>query len=252
MTTEQAPEISRSSTLPLHVQLQEVLRAQVLSGRWDPGHAIPSENELVAQYGVSRATVRQALAALVQDGLLYRRQGKGTFAARPKFGLPLDVLRGFAEELQLRGLAPVIQVLGILEAEAEPEAGRALRLTAPGRAVLVERVISVEGEPLLWDRTYLPKALDVPLSAEVLAHRPLFELIEASGHPIAEAEQTIEAGLAGEYAATRHLWVEAEAPVLAVRRTTYGEDGAPLEHAVAVYRADRYRYRVSLQRRPWR
>lgn len=252
MTTERPAEISRSSTLPLHVQLQELLRTQVLSGQWTPGQAVPSENELIAQYGVSRATVRQAISALVQDGLLYRRQGKGTFAARPKLGLPLDVLRGFAEELQLRGLAPIIRVLGIGEVAEEPEVIRALRLGPEGRATRVERVILVEDEPLLWDRSYLPAGLLVPLSPDVLAYRPLFELIEAAGHPIAEAEQTIEAGLAGEHAATEHLGVDGDAPVLAVRRTTYAEDGAPLEHSVAVYRADRYRYRVSLQRRPWR
>lgn len=252
MTTERPAEVSRSSTLPLHVQLQELLRAQVLSGHWDPGHAIPSENDLIAQYGVSRATVRQALAVLVQDGLLYRRQGKGTFAGRPKMGLPLDVLRGFAEELQLRGLAPVIRVLGIGQTVVDPDVSTALRLASPERATLVERVILIEGEPLLWDRSYLPSALAVALTRDIVAQRPLFELLEAAGHSIAEAEQTIEAGLAGEHLAGKHLGVAATAPVLAVRRTTYAETGHPLEHSIAVYRADRYRYRVSLQRRPWR
>jgi len=78
------PEILEESGIPLYQQLKNILKGQILSGVLKPGDRIPPETELCAKYGVSRITVRQAIHSLVEEGFLYRKQGKGTFVTSPK------------------------------------------------------------------------------------------------------------------------------------------------------------------------
>lgn len=98
------PTLERSNPLPLYYQLKEVLKQQIRAGHLAPHTAIPSEPELVAQYHVSRATVRQALTELVHEGLLYRQHGRGTFVCEPRVQQhTISELTSFSEELRRRG-----------------------------------------------------------------------------------------------------------------------------------------------------
>src|SRR5207237_9066590 len=100
------PTLERTNPLPLYYQLKEVLKQQIRSGHLAPHTAIPSEPELVANYHVSRATVRQALAELVHEGLLYRQHGKGTFVCEPRVQQTVSILTSFTEEMKRRGKRP--------------------------------------------------------------------------------------------------------------------------------------------------
>lgn len=240
-------DVTRSNPVPLYWQLQEWLRDRIRSGAWSSGDAVPTEQELAVRFGVSRTTVRQALAALVHEGLIHRRPGKGTFVARPKIGQALDTLRGFAEELRLQGLAPDVEVLHVGPAPAPREAREALRLRPAERTVRIDRLVRVEGQPLLWDRSFVSAALGIAWERQELTRRHVFELAEAHGFAVEEAEQTIEAAGASRSVAHR-LGVPFGAPVLLVRRLTFAAGDRPLIFSVAVYRGDRYRYRVALKR----
>src|ERR1700730_2660341 len=100
------PTLERSNPLPLYYQLKEVLKQQIQAGHLAPHTAIPSEPELVAQYHVSRATVRQALTELVHEGLLYRQHGNGTFVCEPRVQETVSELSSFSEEIRSRGQRP--------------------------------------------------------------------------------------------------------------------------------------------------
>src|SRR5436309_10426913 len=100
------PTLERSNPLPLYYQLKEVLKEQIHAGHLAPHTSIPSEPELVNSYHVSRATVRQALAELVHEGLLYRQHGKGTFVCEPRVQQTVSELSSFTEETQRRGKRP--------------------------------------------------------------------------------------------------------------------------------------------------
>ena len=103
------PTLERSNPLPLYYQLKEVLKHQIRAGHLAPHTAIPSEPELVSNYHVSRATVRQALSELVHEGLLYRQHGKGTFVCEPRIQKTLSELTSFTEEMQRRDNVPVVR-----------------------------------------------------------------------------------------------------------------------------------------------
>ena len=103
--------INRQSKLPLYHQLYEILRDDILSGEWQPGDMIPPESELVKRYQVSRTTVRQVLDMLVNEGLIYRQQGRGTFVAHPTVEQALVRIISFTDDMRQRGFKPGTTVL---------------------------------------------------------------------------------------------------------------------------------------------
>lgn len=243
--------IDRDSRVPLYFQLKGVLEQQIRDGMWALHERIPTENELMNQYQVSRTTVRLALTALVNEGLLRRQQGKGTFVARSRIAQSLDSLAGFVEILEQQGLKPRIEVLAIGREEASPEVQRHLDLSVDSNVVVVERRVSVNGGPLFWSRTYLPADLGAVPRREELRTQTLFHWLETVGYKPAEAWQTMAARAATRQEAAR-LGLKQGAPVMVIGRTAYAAGGRPLEHSRAVYRSDRYEYQIRLHREPLR
>src|SRR5919205_4653418 len=104
-------ESVKSGPLPRYYQLKEIIREGIRSGAWPPGSLIPSERELCERYGISRMTARQSITELVNEGLLYREQGRGTFVGRPKIAQKLLRLTGFTEDMKAREQRPGARVL---------------------------------------------------------------------------------------------------------------------------------------------
>jgi GntR family transcriptional regulator len=103
--------INRDSRLPLYTQLYEILRARITSGEWTPGEMIPPEHELMDSHQISRTTVRQTLDMLVNEGLIYRQRGRGTFVAHPPMEQALLRIISFTDDMQQRGFEPSTEVL---------------------------------------------------------------------------------------------------------------------------------------------
>lgn len=242
-------DLLRPPVRPLHRQIEEWLRGRIDGGELRPGDAIPTEQALSERFDVSRAPVRQALAVLTFDGLIQRFPGRGSFVARPKIGQALNTLRGLAEELREQGLEPEVEVLDVAWTAPSREARLALRLASGDAPVLrLDRRVRVDGQPLLWDRSYFAGRPALPDDRQELGRLPLFSLIESDGVVVDEAEQTIEA-VAASHVVAGHLDVPPGSPVLMVRRVTLARPARPVIFTLAVYRGDRYRYRVALKRR---
>ena len=132
--------------VPKHRQLREILLALV-DGELTPDSPIPSERELVSRFGISRATVREAVGRLVSEGRLYRVRGKGTFVAAPRVESLLH-LASFTEDMRRRGHKPSTVVLGADESVPPPPARAALGLDVTDRAYRIERLRSADGSPM--------------------------------------------------------------------------------------------------------
>ena len=98
--------IHRNSPIPIYHQLKEILLKKIRTGEWPPGALIPSERELCETYGISRMTARQAITDLVNEGVCYREQGRGTFVSPHKIQQQLQHLSGFTEDIRARGQRP--------------------------------------------------------------------------------------------------------------------------------------------------
>jgi GntR family transcriptional regulator len=236
--------------VPLHVQVLEALHRDLQEGVWRPGDQLPTESELMARFGVSRITVRQALTHLVHEGVLTRRSGKGTFVARPRIEQELHVLTGFVEDMVALGMRASARVVSLEWVPAEPRVAQHLELPV-GRTVLrLERVRLGNDEPLLFDVSYLPPALGERVAREDLAVHPIFSLLEEKyGIPVGFADYRIFPATASREVA-RHLEVPRGSPILEIERISYSENGTPLDYERLYYRGDRVTYRTRLLRRP--
>ena len=242
--------LDHSSALPLYHQLRSALRKSIESGVWAPNEAIPTERELTEHYGVSRITVRQALADLVTEGILYRQHGKGTFVAPPPtrpIAESLTELTGHVEELQRRGLRPEVVVLGLEQRPMPDNVAAALRRPPGSRGWWLHRKVYVDSHVLLVSEAYVPADLQIALRPDEVVEKPVTRLLEAYGYVPAKGRQRIAAGQANAIEA-RLLDINVGDAVLAVTRMITSGDGAPLEWSRTLYRSDRYEYEVELRR----
>ena len=126
--------LEHDSAVPLYVQLEEILRAKISSGEWRPNQRIPSENELNKIYGVSRMTGRGVLTTLVNDGLLFRVQGKGTFVSPTKISTISPAYLGLREQLEAMGYETTTNLLGVGIETASAKVCAKLRLDGMSRS----------------------------------------------------------------------------------------------------------------------
>jgi GntR family transcriptional regulator len=240
--------IYRNSPVPRYHQLKEILRERVRTGEWQPGDLIPSERELGEHYSISRMTARQAITELVNEGIFYREQGKGTFVARNKITQQLLRLTGFTEDISARGQRPSTHVLSAQTCPADEETAEHLQMQVGEPVVYLQRLRLADGEPLAIEHSRLHFRGCERLLDEDLETTSLYQLLESRfGVPLMEAEQELEAGLAGSEDA-KLLKVSIGSPVLFTQRTTYTDRNQPIEYARAVYRGDKYRFYTRLKR----
>jgi GntR family transcriptional regulator, N-acetylglucosamine utilization regulator len=222
-----------------HVLVREYVRS-LLAGA-PPGSAAPSERELVHRFGVARMTVRQAMDALVVEGLLERIPGRGTFVARPR--RVVSRLTSFSEEMQRRGLLGESQTLLARREQAGPGVARALSLTEGDAVIHWRRLRRADGAPMCLEDAYLNEVL-IPGFLQTGMPTSLYEALEGRGMRPTWAEDSITAdGASVEEAGL--LEVTPGAPVLRhSRRALAGEK--VVEVSRSVYRSDRFTLWVQL------
>jgi GntR family transcriptional regulator len=222
-----------------HVKVREYVRTLVAGSI--PGSAAPSERELVNLFGVARMTVRQAMDALVVEGLLERIPGRGTFVARPRRAA--TPVLSFSEDMRRRGMLPEsVTLLARLE-QAGPGVARALGLT-PGDAVIHwRRLRRADAQPMCIEDAYLNEIL---LPGFLQAGMPisLYDELGDRGMRPTWAEDSVNADLATEEEAA-HLEVDGGTPVLRQQRRAFAEEKV-VEVSRSTFRADRFTLRLQL------
>ena len=234
--------------IPIYRQLAEDLRRDIVEGRYQVGERIPSEEALCEQFGVSRITIRAAIDELVEAGLLWRRQGRGTFVSAPPIEQELIQLNDFVEDMISAGLRPSSRIIHLGEEPAPAAVARELNL-APGSPVMrLDRLRLGDELPVAFDRTYLPLRFGRLLDRERLEKETIYHQLRTQyGILVVSRTFVIEAGLANSEIA-QHLRTDRHAPLLIIRRTSYTEPRQPVYYQERSYRADRVRYRVELTR----
>jgi GntR family transcriptional regulator len=240
--------IYHNSPVPRYHQLKEILRERVLSGEWKPGDLIPSERELSEQYDISRMTTRQAITDLVNEGVFYRLQGKGTFVSRHRITQQLMRLTGFTEDISARGQKPTTRVLDAQMVPASETEAERLAIE-PGELIYsLQRLRLADGEPLCIEHSRLHFRGCERLLDEDFGQNSLYHVLESKfGVMLLEAEQELDAGRAGEEEAAL-LEMPIGSPALFIRRTTYTDRNRPIEYARSVYRGDKYTFYTRLKR----
>lgn len=240
--------IVRKSPLPRYYQLKEIMREKINSNEWKPGDLIPSERELGEQYGISRMTARQAITELVNEGLFYREQGKGTFVSRHKITQQLIRLTGFTEDMKARGQQPGSKIISAKMIPADETVAEQLHIK-PGLMIFqLQRLRLADEEPLAIEVSNLFFNGCERLIEEDLENNSLYRLLESKYKlPLMEAEQQLEAGLIGPEEA-QLLNIPVGSAALFVRRTTYSEHDQPIEYVRSIYCGSKYVFFTQMRR----
>jgi GntR family transcriptional regulator len=238
---------AKDGPAPLFAQLRDALRADIVGGGLAPGDRLPSESALIARFGVSRITVRQAIAALQSDGLVQTVNGKGSYVTRPGRGEGRGPLVGVLEAMRRRGHRARGRLLSHRTVKAPRAVARELDLPAgaPVGAVTVLRYR--DDVPFVVGTTWCAPGVAVRLAREDLAAQDVATAIEAGlGLRSASTRVRVSAGLADARLA-RRLGYAPGAAILTIRTTTTGWDQRPIAYSETHCRADMMDYRVTLR-----
>jgi GntR family transcriptional regulator len=238
----QPPRIVREPGTTVHAQIEDWLAGQIADGSLAPGDRLPTEHELAKWFGVSRMTLRHALAELARRGLVTRTVGRhgGTVVAAAKLEQDLTTLAGFSEQLRRHGMVAGAQVLSARSRPAGPAAAAALRLGEDDPVHEVRRIRLGDGRPIALERSLFPAAR-FPGMLEFRLDGSLYDLLETRyGLRPHRARESLEPVTAGVREAEA-LDVAEGAPLMLVERTAYARSGEPLEFARDLFRGDRTR-----------
>lgn len=233
--------------LPLYQRLREEMLAKIAAGEWSPGAPIPTEAELTKLYGVAIGTVRKAVDTLVNEGLLLRSQGRGTFVRRPNFDASLA---RFFRQVNARGgqEIPTSRILSKALQKPSKEIAKALALNSGEQVLRLERLRVVEERTLFHEEIWLPASrfiglLDIDSSTFGDLLYPFYE--KQCGQCIASARETLTVGCAdAEMAGT--LAIGEGDPIVVIERTALGYDRSPLEYRLSRAAAANFRYQIDI------
>lgn len=232
---------------PLWMQAKSALQAWIAVGEVVPGSRLPPERELCRLLGISRVTLRKALTALVEEGVLHAAQGRGWYVTAPERKEWPNTLESFSETARRMGLVPSSRVLHRDRGPASFDEAEAFQI-APGTTLYrLDRVRMLDGVPIAVDQSLVPADIAAGFDTVDFTTCSLYDTLTALGHQLAQADTTVEARPA-DAALADHLATAVGTPVLEMRQTVRDLDRRPLLSSVIRYAGDRYRLRTSFTR----
>lgn len=237
--------LDKSSPIPLYYQLKEALAKLIESG-YAPGDMLPSEPEIEKKFEVSRMTVRLAMNALVEEGLVVKQQGRGTFVQAPKITHRLSSVTSWTQQMLERGMTPKTIQTELDRIEPPKKIKLLLGLEESEPILRIRRIRHANSEPMCVMVNYVRERYVPGLMDNGMTEESFYSLLEKKYRlRIAKAQETVEAREATEEEADK-LKVELWSPVLFVTRVSFLPDGSPLEVVHLTSRADRYQYQIML------
>lgn len=233
--------------LAAYLQIEEELASRIERGALEPGEQLLPERQLAADLGVSRMTLRQALARLERRGLVERAHGRGTFVSEPKLQHQANVLRGFFRETVGQGVLPTTRTIERSAIYATRALAGILGLRIGEAVYKVVRLRSARGTPVVLETSFFPEGLLPGLIELDLDHESIYRLMEEryAARPV-RGQQSMEAVVA-EPAEAELLGVAPGAPLMLLERTAWDGAGRAVEHARDLYRGDRSRFTTELR-----
>ncbi|WP_423190005.1 GntR family transcriptional regulator [Alkalibacterium sp. f15] len=229
-----------SKKVPVYIAMHNDLRQKVLSKEWNKGQKIPSERALATEFNVSRMTARQAVSSLVEEGLLERKQGAGTFVASDKVREKLSGIPSFTETIEKIGKTPSSKLVSFYTKHASESEAEKLQIKQDEEVLVMERIRYADNTPLCFEVATIPYHIVSGISKEDLKQH-LYQSLADIGYHVARAEQVISATWASEYVADM-LNVKRESPVLRLKQVSYTQEEKPFEYVRAQYVGSRYEF----------
>lgn len=241
---ENAP-LQRDSATSLYRQIAAQLEHDIRSGRFATHGKLPSEHQLTKRFGVSRVTVRQAMACLLEEGYVAKKQGKGTFVAGQKLQHDLHSMRGFYDSLVSQGVEPETQLIEFAAVSCPNMI--ACGLAGPeGQCFFLRRIYQVDGAPIAMVCAYLPPEA-AKVSWQQASENPIYGILERLlDVQIVHADVRIRAQPAGARI-SRELGLGPRAALLVMERESFCANGQVKEKSSFYIRPENYEFLLSAQ-----
>ncbi len=237
-----------ASPIPFYAQVRDAVRTRIFDGTLISHDRLPSENQMIEIFGVSRITIRLALKELENEGLIFRVHGKGTFVSKPKAFQDLTTLQSFGEAMQPQGFETYSKLIAVKEVAANAQVANRLKQVLGGSVVEIKRLRYLNREPMSYETSYFPIEIGRKLAREDLSTKDILVILENSFRiQVGHADLVLGAHLADETQG-RLLKVESGSPLLHIERLTHAADGGPIMYEHLFHRGDAFRYTVRVNR----
>lgn len=225
---------------PRYIKIHNEIQSRIEKGYWQVGQRIPAERELAQEFMVSRMTLRQALQTLVDEGVLERRIGAGTFVAQRKIQDKMSGITSFTELTRRQGKVPNSQTVSYLVTEPSLSEAEKLELAENQKILRMERIRFADDEPICFEVAALPFDMVADYRQSQVT-TSLYQTLADDGLRIGRAQQTVSATVASERIAEL-LKVKRGSAILMLRQVTTLKDGRPFEYVRTHYAGDRFEF----------
>lgn len=239
--------ISLSSNVSMHAQIGDYFRMKIKSGELKPEEQIVAETEICSEFGISRTTIRQAMDSLVEEGLIVRRRGKGSFVAGTKLNRPYNYLYNFTENMKEIGARPSSKVFICRVEDADSEVYETLKMPSTQSLVFhLKRLRLADNKPILIEETFIPYYLCQGIEKIDFSSESLYKTIsDKYGLNVFHAVETIDAVLITKDDAKK-LDCEENIPGFKISRISQLDSGFTFEYTKSITNAARCSFKMDL------
>ena len=226
--------------IPAYIQIHDQIKSEIDQKIWKIGERLPSERDLAEKFQVSRMTLRQAITLLVEEGVLERRVGSGTFITSTRVQEKMRGTTSFTEIVKSQGKVPSSQLISYRRTIPNEQEVAKLGITPTENIIRMERVRYADQVPLVYEVASIPEKFIKDFKKEEITSH-FFQTLQQHGYRIGKSQQTIYARLAKEKIA-HYLEVEKGHAILALTQVSYLEDGTAFEYVKSQYVGERFEF----------
>ncbi|GEL14566.1 GntR family transcriptional regulator [Pediococcus cellicola] len=226
---------------PIYIQIHNEIKKAIEAGKWTVGDRIPAERELAEQFNVSRMTLRQAIQTLVDEGILERRVGSGTFVANQKVQEKMSGVTSFTDLMLAQGKTPSSKTISYHAGQPSMSESEKLQLKDGELVLRMERIRYANDVPICFETATVPERLVKDFSKAEVTSSLYGTLEKKAGLIPGKATQTVSAMLASEKIA-EYLDIKRGEAILRLRQVSYLQDGQPFEYVRTQYVGERFEF----------
>lgn len=230
--------------IPMYKQIANNIRVKIIKGVYKPDTKLHTEDEIAEEFGVSRMTARSATSELVEENLVYRVHGRGTFVKHNKIERSLNKITGFYEDMTSIGLTPTSKIISSIERLPTKHECMSLNIQKNAKVLEVKRIRYVDDEPYGYQKVILSiDAIDGSESLN-LKEESLYAYLKKIQKPILTADQKMEAII--NHDINKLIEIPTTIPLFYFKRVSFIEGNVPIELLYSYFRGDKFSYSIKL------
>jgi GntR family transcriptional regulator len=239
-------KIDHDSAIPLHSQVEDLLRKLIENPEYQNGKMLPNEVDIAKHLGISRNTVRQATNKLVYESMLVRKKGVGTKVAKNNITTKLNKWTSFTHEMDEKGVAFKVYSLKVSWAAADKRISELFGIPHKTKVLKLERIRGLQSGPIVYFISYFHPRVE--LTGKEDFSKPLYEMLEKEYHTVAAVSKEGISAILADHELSMKLHIKEGDPVLFRKRIVCDPGDRPIEYNLGYYRADSFTYTIDIER----